>query len=318
MQCRGLIFHADTLEVVARPWRKFWNLNDARFPETLPENLPANLPIVTRKLDGSLGISYMLEGRQYIATRGSFISEQATWATEWIRCNHPEIAIPEGWTALLEIVYDLNRIVVRYEWEGLVCLGLVKISTGEEMPLEEARGWAAEQGIRYVDVFDKRLDTLSTEDDENEEGYVATWLREHRPPLKVKIKFSTYTRIHKILTGTSVVGVWELLRDGKSLKPLKTGVPDEFCVWLEGLEARLWREYRDLETRAIEAFRAYPGAVDNPKDSEQRKQFAAHAVRQQPLTPLLFTLLDEGDVGPMIWKMIRPRGDEGTFKKDEE
>jgi RNA ligase len=318
MQCRGLIFDADSLEVVARPWRKFWNLGDVRFPETLPENLPATPPAITRKLDGSLGISYVLAGSQRVATRGSFISDQSAWATEWIQRNHAQIAIPDGWTALWEIVYDDNRIVVRYAWEGLVCLGLVKIDTGEEMQLDAAKAWAESQGVRYVESFDKPLAGLADEDEDNEEGYVATWVREGAPPLKVKIKYATYVQIHKILTGTSIVGVWELLRDGKDLSALKTGVPEEFCAWLDGLEARLLGEYRDLEQRALAAFHAYPRQVDDPKNPEQRKQFAAYAVQQKGLTPLLFTLLDGGDIGPMIWKTIRPRGDEGTFKKDEE
>lgn len=318
IQCRGLIFDADSLLVVARPWRKFWNLGDVRFPETLPENLPASPPTITRKLDGSLGISYVSSGSQCIATRGSFISDQAAWATEWIQRNHAQIAIPHGWTALWEIVYDDNRIVVRYPWEGLVCLGLVKIDTGEEMPLDAAKAWAKSQGASYVESFDKPLAGLADEDQDNEEGYVATWVRESAPPLKVKIKYATYVQIHRILTGTSIVGVWELLRDGKDLAPLKAGVPEEFCVWLDGLEARLLGEYRGLEQRALTAFRAYPSAVDDPKNPEQRKQFAAYAVQQKGLTSLLFTLLDGGDTGPMIWKTIRPRGDEGAFKKDEE
>ena len=318
IQCRGLIFDADSLLVVARPWRKFWNLGDVRFPETLPENLPASPPTITRKLDGSFGISYVSSGSQCIATRGSFISDQAAWATEWIQRNHAQIAIPDGWTALWEIVYDDNRIVVRYPWEGLVCLGLVKIDTGEEMPLDAAKAWAKSQGASYVESFDKPLAGLADEDQDNEEGYVATWVRESAPPLKVKIKYATYVQIHRILTGTSIVGVWELLRDGKDLAPLKAGVPEEFCVWLDGLEARLLGEYRGLEQRALTAFRAYPSAVDDPKNPEQRKQFAAYAVQQKGLTSLLFTLLDGGDTGPMIWKTIRPRGDEGAFKKDEE
>jgi len=318
MQCRGLIFDADSLAVVARPWRKFWNLGDGRFPETLPENLPATPPTITRKLDGSLGISYALNGTRRIATRGSFLSDQAAWATEWIQRNHPRIAIPDGWTALWEIVYDGNRIVVRYQWEGLVCLGLVKIDTGEEMPLAEARAWAESQGVRYVESFDKPLAGLAAEDQDNEEGYVATWLNEGKPPLKVKIKYSTYVKIHKILTGTSIVGVWEMLRDGKDISALTGGMPEDFCAWLDGLKARLLGEYRDLEQRALEAFRAYPGQADDARNPEQRKRFAAYAVQQKGLTSLLFTLLDGGDIGPMIWKTIRPRGDEGTFKKDEE
>jgi RNA ligase len=318
MQCRGLIFDADTMTVVARPWRKFWNLGDARFPETLAENLPSALPVVTRKLDGSLGISYVLDGQHFIATRGSFISDQARWATRWMRERHPALAIPEGLTALWEIVYPDNRIVVRYEWEGLVCLGLIRTETGEELPPDEAKQWADSQGVRYVEVFDKPIDVCANEDVENEEGYVATWLHAGRPPLKVKIKYNTYSRIHKILTGTSIVGIWELLRDGNNFATLLAGMPEEFCAWVDEIETRLRAAYRSIEARAREAFDAYPDTVSDPRDSEERKRFAAYAVQQQPLTPLLFTLLDKGNPEPMIWKMVRPKGDETTFKKDVE
>ena len=58
--CRGLIVDAEG-NLVARGFEKFWNLDDARHPETLTANLPATPPVLTRKLDGSLGIGYELD-----------------------------------------------------------------------------------------------------------------------------------------------------------------------------------------------------------------------------------------------------------------
>jgi RNA ligase len=129
--CRGLIIDIDR-NVVARPFEKFWNIEDARHPETQMANLPATPPLLTRKLDGSLGIGYQLDGKWQIATRGAFVSEQALWASEWLQHNSPSIW-PEGHTPLFEIVYPENQIVVRYEYSGLVLLSLVKIATGEEV-----------------------------------------------------------------------------------------------------------------------------------------------------------------------------------------
>ena len=74
--CRGLIVDAER-NLVARGFEKFWNLDDARHPETLMANLPTTPPVLTRKMDGSLGIGYALAGKWYVATRGSFDSEQA-------------------------------------------------------------------------------------------------------------------------------------------------------------------------------------------------------------------------------------------------
>src|SRR5271156_1066714 len=81
--CRGLIVDNED-NIIARPFKKFHNLNTASMPETLVENLPLELPEITKKMDGSLGIWYP-DGTPAgaIATRGSFTSPQALWATKW-------------------------------------------------------------------------------------------------------------------------------------------------------------------------------------------------------------------------------------------
>lgn len=119
MQCRGLIVNTATSEVVARPFRKFFNLNTERFPETKLENLPADIePEVTAKLDGSLGILYPDPESDLpaIATRGSFTSDQAIWATRWYRKNYHAAKWPDNYCPLFEIVYPENRIVCAYDW----------------------------------------------------------------------------------------------------------------------------------------------------------------------------------------------------------
>lgn len=74
---RGLILNKTTGEIVARPFDKFFNwFERGRFSRS---------PImqVYEKLDGSLGILYRTEdGELRIATRGSFDSEQAQYATK--------------------------------------------------------------------------------------------------------------------------------------------------------------------------------------------------------------------------------------------
>src|SRR6266852_4602188 len=81
-QCRGLIVD-DAGRVIAKPFRKFFNLNTSFRPETHEANLPPEPPEVTDKLDGSLGILWQYDGEVGIATRGAFESEQAVWATRW-------------------------------------------------------------------------------------------------------------------------------------------------------------------------------------------------------------------------------------------
>src|SRR3990167_801986 len=79
---RGLILTADG-RVHARSFDKFWNLGEAPGPRL--EDLPAEAPVITRKLDGYLGVAYWHEGEVKIASRGSFNSEYALWATRRYR-----------------------------------------------------------------------------------------------------------------------------------------------------------------------------------------------------------------------------------------
>ncbi|MEN0051252.1 MAG: RNA ligase, partial [Bacteroidota bacterium] len=74
MQCRGLILNKH-FEFVARPFSKFFNLGE-RANQILPDE-PFE---VFEKMDGSLGILYWIENEPFIATRGSFVSDQATEA----------------------------------------------------------------------------------------------------------------------------------------------------------------------------------------------------------------------------------------------
>ncbi|TYL12717.1 hypothetical protein MTAT_19590 [Moorella thermoacetica] len=75
-KCRGLILNTKTGEVLARPFDKFFNFFEIKDP------LPPGIPEVTVKMDGSLGISYRLNGRLLWATRGSFTGPQAMAAQE--------------------------------------------------------------------------------------------------------------------------------------------------------------------------------------------------------------------------------------------
>jgi RNA ligase len=131
--CRGLIVRDGTGEVLARPWAKFFNYGE--HPEgSLDLSAPAE---VTDKMDGSLGILYRAGNEWAIATRGSFASDQARWATAWFqRYANPDFFDPRN-TYLFEVIAHWNRIVVQYDWEGLVLLGIVETETGRDLDLPE-------------------------------------------------------------------------------------------------------------------------------------------------------------------------------------
>jgi RNA ligase len=107
MQCRGLIVD-DNNRIVARPFAKFFTY------EQLSGVVPNEPFEAYEKLDGSLGILYMVDGEPCIATRGSFVSDQAERATEIYRRKYRDIVLDDRMTYLFEIIYPGNRIVVNY------------------------------------------------------------------------------------------------------------------------------------------------------------------------------------------------------------
>ena len=309
-RCRGLIYNHETGEIVARGFIKFWNYNDVRHAETIPDNFPADVPEITRKVDGSLGVGFPDNGRLAIATRGSFESDQAKWATAWMKDKSFEW--PAGYTPLFEIVYPENRIVVDYKgYEGLILLALINNETGEELSYWAADYIAGIHEIEHVARFEMSVSECTVEDDPDQEGYVASWSRVGAHPLRVKIKFETYVRLHKIMTGTSAIGIWETLRDGGCLDSLREGTPAEFRAWLTSVEKGLRQQYDDWKNQALTLFRRAPVGTS-------RKDFAEYAKAQGAYTPLLFALLDGKNLSPIIWKMVRPKGNSKPFACEEE
>ena len=74
--CRGLVLDKEG-NVVAKTFPKFHNME-----EHDPKDIPNEPFDVYEKYDGSLGIVFFYKGEWHVATRGSFISDQAVKGKE--------------------------------------------------------------------------------------------------------------------------------------------------------------------------------------------------------------------------------------------
>src|SRR5271157_1288782 len=257
--CRGLIVVVgpngldENAEVLARPFNKFHNLNTAGVPETLEANLPNEAPLVTAKLDGSMGVLYQYKGEWGIATRGSFDSDQARWATKWYRESPFKPDWNEAYTPVFEIIYAENRIVVDYDFEGMFLLSMVEVATGHEVTREMMEEYAHKNMIPAVPKFAKTLAQCAAENEPNEEGYVLTYSNN----VKVKVKFAEYVRLHRILTGLNPKAIWELLeaKQEASITALLADekMPEGFREWLRDWATELMVRYKQLESAAVHA-----------------------------------------------------------------
>jgi len=304
LACRGLIFDGSG-RVVARPFKKFFNQGEEA-GGVLPDLSTFGSAKVYEKVDGSMGTVLPLpDGSFAVATRGSFMSEQAMWATAWLRREMPDFAPEPGTTQLVEIIYPQNRIVVDYQgFEGLVSLAVIDNKTGRTL-WDKSPGWTGEVVERHPLTVDE---VLAAGDRPNHEGYVL-----HFPDtdVRVKIKHGEYVRLHRVVTGATELAVWRCLAVGDSLVEMLDGAPPELVDWVGDVVERMngaaagWMARREAEHAVAVAGLRDPRGAD-------RREFAARAV--QHLDPgALFALLDGKPIGKMALAKLRPHGTGDRF-----
>ena len=317
--------------ILARAFDKFHNLNSEFAPETMEENLPKDISHVTEKLDGSLGIIFRYDEKVHVATRGSFDSVQARWATQYLReilnpiTGEEYFFWPKSITPVVEIIFKENRIVVEYDYEGLVLLGIIDSKTGKEEPRIRLERFGGLMGLPVVKKFNKSLIECATENGPNFEGYVVTFIN----GVKVKVKFEEYCRLHRVLTGLSPIAVWEMLKNGQSneIEDLLTDlrIPEGFKKWLSKWSHKLTLEFIgiNMASHTLHAQAIVEGLIKPEYTRPERATLARWVLKKTEEVPyqkgLQFALADGKDIKEDVWDLIRPNGkDADPFKRDGE
>lgn len=298
--CRGLIWDENGT-IVARPFAKFFNWDEAHV-----EKIPVGPVLVSQKFDGSLGVLYYVEGEPYIATRGSFSSEQATRGTTVFRRLVDEMGgfAPEpDKTYLFEIIYPENRIVVDYGGqERMVLIDVIDNATGKsDVQAFDRAPWfdIAHKALMPAGFHHTMVEMIG----ENEEGFVLYW-PEH--DLRVKMKGPEYVRLHKIITNCTARTVWEYLSSGQPLDQLLESVPDEFYQWVKQTATDLYLAYGEIEDDVRSQFNWAMAKVGWERfDREARKDFAL-LVKDFKYKSVLFRMWDDQPRDDIIWKILRP------------
>ena len=297
---RGLILNAETGDVVARGFDKFFNwMEGGRCTN-------ASIVSVTEKMDGSLILGYYWKGDWHYATRGSLDSDQALWAKEYARRNFdmgtfgPEI--DTNMTLLFEAIYPENRIVVDYGGrEDLVLLAARNRADGKYLNrwLLSIVADAICANITPVYLFNSWEDVLDARErlTVNQEGFVAEFYDGQR----FKFKGDQYMYLHRLISGLSFKNTLKAVADGK-LDALLESVPDEFLndVHLWVLEINATAQWKENEVESWYA--AAP--------TGSRKEFALWVNKHCPhLATYLFKRHDGKDYVQDIYKKEFDRTD---------
>ena len=253
------------------------------------------------------------KGEWHIATRGSFVSEQAVKGKELLgKYNFQKLHT--DYTYLFEIIYKENRIVCDYDFEDVVLLGVINTKTGIEVNLHSDTEDVRIQNIikniglnvvtRY-NTFGEGFDELKREISNSKEGYVIRF----RNGMRMKIKGDEYVRLHRILTNFSTTDIWELLRTGGNLDEFLDRVPDEFDNWVRLTMLELQSQFESIKFRSVTDFEYY-----KMQSNGDKKEFAL-LIKNNDYRSILFAMWDGKSYDDTIWKMIKPVWSK-PFRKD--
>ncbi len=282
LYARGLITTNDG-DVVATPFRKFFNIEEKQYRETSDFE-------VYSKLDGSLIIVFWYEGQQVVASRGSFTSTQALMATELVKDIkfHQDY---ENYTFCFELIGPDNLVVCRYPKNELVLTGIFR--TNEyEVAYDAFSRYVSKCRCAYRHDF-RDYSTIQSLNTQNEEGFVVKFSNGDR----CKIKFADYVRLHKICTNLSTTSIWEWVSKGKDMSVLKD-IPDEFYNLIKDYADSVKWLFNEKEKEAKEIF----AAIKTPN----RRKFAEQALTTGSLSRILFLMYDGKDYKETLWNMIKP------------
>lgn len=303
--CRGLIVN-DLNRVIARPFKKFFNLDELSYFRNYLHNLYDvkyseifRLPFKAyEKLDGSLGILYWdKKERISIATRGSFESEQAIKATEILRTKYKDVEFSRQYTYLFEIIYPENRIVLDYgDTEDIRLIAITDTQLGYDLDINDEMfsHLPFERPKLYEGIYG--LEELAHKQEENKEGFVLLFENGFR----AKFKFEEYKRLHKIMTGVTPKRIFEQVKANIEIDKWLENVPDEFYQEIKKQALDFSSAYTKIEAEAKKEFDyIFNLGLD-------RKRFAEFA-KKSCYSSILFSMLDNKPYDQLIWNIVENR-----------
>ena len=294
---RGIVVDRRTKEVVARPFDKFFNLNEK--PETQERRLPWKDGYrVFEKVDGWLGTLYRHLGDYRISTRGSFHSEGAEWATKFLQENHDLAGLPDETTLVFEIVTGLTKIFVEYDDEGLMLLAAFDRHSGDEYPWEQVVEWGERYGFRIPKTYEHDLqDCLRIAgelDGRRGEGFVIRF----NDSTRIKIKGEDYCRRARIASNLTPLAVWEAMENGVVDEDYRSKVDDDFRSRMDEIADTLESQYRIVVSQMEGDLRivvaATGGDDGDAKElcrTERRRKFAENS-KAVNHCKMMFSMLD--------------------------
>jgi RNA ligase len=298
IQCRGIIVDKD-YNILARPFEKFFNYEEIEDKSVIP----GGAADAYEKIDGSLGIMYWLDDVPYIATRGSFSSDQALHATEVLHTKYREEIdvikhLRYSHTFLFEIVYPENRIVVDYgDTDDIILLAIINNANPQnEIPISFYEKYF--NTAKYYGRFDNYLNLRESIAGDNREGFVLRFDNGFR----MKMKYEDYFRLHRLRTYLTKKHIFEFIETNSrdELNEMVDQFDEEIRMSVNKIVEEFDNRFSEIESEARSEYREFD------TDKEAALYFNTCKWR-----PILFNMRKGKPYDPLIWRVIK-----GEIKED--
>lgn len=290
-ECRALVLHKETFEVVARSFPRFFNWGEVQEEMKLFDFSSVS---IQSKEDGSLALLYYFDGHWRVNTRGSFAqdvmqNQNHTWEAaicKALKNDNLDTAcqnLDTNVTYVCEFCSPWNKIVRRYEQPCLYLLSAFVTKTGKELSKQECNLTAFASNMLRPEVYNfctiEDIQLYLQEKAEKDPTYEGVVIRDANG-LRYKIKSATYLGLHKLR------GEGDNIFNPKYLLPfVLSGEEDELLTYFPEvkeqfyvLKAFVWQAYAKL----LEVW------AEN-KDIEEQKEFALK-VKDTPFSGILFNV----------------------------
>ena len=297
-KCRGLI--VDEFEnIISRPFEKFYNYEEL---DGLGISIP-NLPFdAYEKMDGSLGIMYWIDNTPYLATRGSFISEQCVHGTKILHTKYKNIwsNFDRSKTYLFEIIYPEDKHCVVYgpEIDDIFLLAIIDTDTGLETDsIDNYRDILSV--TKHYDGIKDWKNIRNEFDGENREGFVIRFSNGFR----MKLKYEQYFKIHFLRSMLSKKYIVECLADDK-IKNVEENISqldEENQIYYHQKMKEIQDRYLEIENTMLSMYRS-------PDEFFSQSEYASWVMNDPShngYTGMMFSKSKGKDYSGIIWKIIK-------------
>lgn len=284
--CRGIVLEEHTWDVVAKPFRRFFNAGEDNraFARFNWDGFTA-----TTKEDGSLILLYHYRDRWHVNTSGSFgLGEcgdsgqtwrQLFWSTSGIDVRN----LDPSSTYIFEMWTPHNKVIRSYPGPFTSLLSMFHAPTLVEATVAEADAAAIRLGVprpdhhrfnsmdevlahvRRMEASDKTWEGLVIRDDSDE---------------RHKVKSGTYVALHHLLENGNIA------RPDRLVPLVLAGDTDEVLAYLP----RVGPDLAAVRSRLEAAFGRLLGVWRESWRIEVQKDFALAIAGRTPFTGLLFGL----------------------------